>query len=67
MKGVREAFNQFILDHSAEDKAQADVAAELQRMLKLRFSNNSPKRPPRIIIVGPPGSGRETQAKLIAE
>ena len=36
-------------------------------MLSLRFKPNAPKRPPRALIVGPPGSGKDTQAKLLAE
>jgi len=67
LRGVREAFNQFIFEHSAEDKAQSDVANELAQMLRLRFKSNSPRRPPRIIIVGPPGSGRDTQSRILAE
>lgn len=67
MKGVKEAFNQFIVEFSAEEKTQADVSNELVRMLKLRYKNNSPRRPPRIVIVGPPGSGRETQSRLLAK
>ena len=67
MKGVNEAFGQFIFEHDCVDKAQADVSNELHRMLKLRFrNNNAPRRPPRVIIVGPPGSGKDTQAKLLA-
>ncbi len=58
MRGVNSAFNQFIFEHNAEDKAQSDVANELGKMLKLRFRQMAPRRPPRVIIVGPPGSGR---------
>lgn len=36
-------------------------------MLNLRFKPNAPKRPPRAMIFGPPGSGKDTQAKLLAE
>lgn len=36
-------------------------------MLNLRFKPNAPKRPPRAIVCGPPGSGKDTQAKLLAE
>ena len=36
-------------------------------MLQLRCNDHAPRRPPRILVVGPPGSGRYTQAKLIAE
>lgn len=66
MKGVRQAFGQFIFEHDCVDKAQADVSNELFRMLKLRFKANAPRRPPRVIIVGPPGSGKDTQATQLA-
>ena len=36
-------------------------------MLSLRFKSNAPRRPPRVIILGPPGSGRDTQSALIAQ
>jgi SpoVK/Ycf46/Vps4 family AAA+-type ATPase len=67
MKGVKEAFDQFIFEHDALDKTQTDVGNELKKMLSLRFKSNAPRRPPRVIILGPPGSGRDTQAKLIAQ
>jgi hypothetical protein len=58
IKGVRETFNQFIFEHDGLEKAQSDVEKELVRMLKLRYKMDSPLRPPRIVINGPPGSGR---------
>lgn len=67
MKGVKEVYNQFIFEHMAEDKTSSDVTAELKKMLDLRYKSDAPKRPPRIIIMGPPGSGRSTQAKMMAE
>lgn len=36
-------------------------------MLKLRFRNNASLRPPKVILVGPPGSGRSTQSNIISE
>lgn len=36
-------------------------------MLAIRFKSNAPKRPPRVIVVGPPGAGRSTQAKILAD
>lgn len=36
-------------------------------MLSLRFRENAPRRPPRIILVGPPGSGRNTQSMAVAQ
>lgn len=36
-------------------------------MLRIRFRSNAPRRPPRVILLGPPGSGRTTQAAIIAK
>lgn len=60
MKGVKEVFNQFIFEYEILDKGYNDVIPELMRMLNLRFRENAPRRPPRIVLVGPPGSGRHT-------
>lgn len=35
-------------------------------MLALRVGKGAPRRPPRILILGPPGSGRYTQAALLS-
>ena len=50
MRGVKSVFNQFIFEHDAEDKAQSEVEKELCKILKLRYKNDAPRRPPRIII-----------------
>ena len=57
MRGVNDAYNQFIIEFDAVDKQQSDVANELGKMLKLKFKSNAPRRPPRVLLVGPPGSG----------
>lgn len=67
IKGVKSAFNGFIYEYSAVDKAQNDVANDLARMLRIRYRSNAPRRPPRVILLGPPGSGRSTQAETIAK
>ena len=66
IKGVKNAFKGFIYEYNAIDKAQNDVANDLARMLRLRCKSGAPRRPPRVILLGPPGSGRSTQAQLIA-
>ena len=43
------------------------VANDLKRMLSIRFRNNAPRRPPKVLLIGPPGSGRSTQAQKIAD
>jgi len=60
IKGVKNAFNGFIYEYSAAEKAQNDVANDLARMLRIRYRSNAPRRPPRVILLGPPGSGRST-------
>lgn len=67
MRGVRDAFNQFIFEHDAQDKAQSDVANELGKMLRLRFQTEAPKRPPRVIVLGPPASGKTTQCEILSQ
>ena len=36
-------------------------------MLRIKYRNGAPRRPPKVIIIGPPGSGRSTQANLVAQ
>jgi adenylate kinase len=67
VKGVKTAFKGFIYDYNAIDKAQNDVDDDLARMLRIRYRSNAPRIPPRVILLGPPGSGRSTQASVIAK
>lgn len=60
IKGVKNSFKGFIYEYSAVDKAQNDVANDLARMLRLRCKSGALRRPPRVILLGPPGSGRST-------
>mmetsp|Transcript_25533 Transcript_25533/g.19301 ORF Transcript_25533/g.19301 Transcript_25533/m.19301 type:complete len:99 (+) Transcript_25533:582-878(+) len=67
LRGVKEAFRGFVYEYSAADKPQNDVANDLARMLRIRYRSNAPRRPPRVILLGPPGSGRSTQATVISQ
>lgn len=67
VNGVKNAFKGFIYEYNAVDKAQNDVANDLARMLRIRYRSNAPRRPPRVILLGPPGSGRSIQASIIAK
>lgn len=67
IKGVRSAFKGFIYEYNAIDKTSNDVANDLARMFRIRFRANNPRRPPRVVLLGPPGSGRSTQAEIIAQ
>ncbi len=66
IKGVTSAFKGFVYNYDATEKSTGDVANDLARMLRIRFRSNAPRRPPRVILLGPPGSGRYTQAKIIS-
>ena len=61
-RAVLETFNQFVYTLDCSEKAQNEVANDLARMLRIRHRNNAPRRPPKILLIGPPGSGRSTQA-----
>lgn len=65
MLGVSSTFDQFIFEYDCCDKAQDEISSDLLRILKLRFKNNMPSRPPRVLILGPPGCGKNTQAKYL--
>ena len=36
-------------------------------MLRIRHRNNAPRRPPKVLIIGPPGCGKSTQAQEISD
>lgn len=57
---MKSAFKGFLYEYNAIDKPQNDVANELARMLRIRFRSNAPRRPPRVILLGPPASGRSS-------
>jgi hypothetical protein len=63
IKGVKDAFSGFIYEYDATSKPSVNVVGnDLAKMLRIRFRTTAPRRPPRIILLGPPGSGRSTQA-----
>lgn len=57
---VRQAFKQFIFEYDATDLSVSDVTKDVARMLRLRYKTDAPRRPPRVILLGPPASSRTT-------
>jgi 2-phosphoglycerate kinase len=66
MRGVNSTFKGFIYEYQGDEKEQNEVANDLARMLRIRYKSDAPRRPPRVILLGPPGSGRSTQAKILS-
>lgn len=64
---MKSVFGNFIIEHNSIDKASTDVINELTKMFDIRFRSTSHKRPPKIIIFGPVGCGRTTQATLLSK
>ena len=65
-KEVNNTFGTHIYFYDGEAKSTQDVLNDLCRMMRVSFRLNAPRCPPKVILVGPPGSGRTTQAQVIA-
>eukprot|EP01022_Parablepharisma_sp_SALTPOND_P020172 TRINITY_DN3598_c0_g1_i1.p3 TRINITY_DN3598_c0_g1~~TRINITY_DN3598_c0_g1_i1.p3 ORF type:complete len:529 (+),score=59.77 TRINITY_DN3598_c0_g1_i1:2779-4365(+) len=66
IKDVKKAFNGFYCEVN-QDQSQETIIAEMARMLRIRLKSNAPRRPPRVLITGPPGAGKTTVGNLIAK
>lgn len=65
IEGVKEVYSGMISVIDG-NKRQDIVLQEIARIIKLKVVN-APKRCPKIVLIGPPGSGKTTQAIKIAE
>ena len=63
---VLDIFRQFVFVKDCNAMSFHEVVTDLTRMLNLRCRDDAPRRPPRVMLIGPPGSGRSTQAQLCA-
>ena len=68
MRQVEELFSQFIyhFDVTPFMPSHVEAALKIQKMLNIRFRSKAPRRPPRIILLGPPGAGRSTQSEILS-
>ena len=65
LSAVCNTFNNFIFTYDTKERPIEKTLEDLARMINLRFRTNAPRRPPRVILLGPPGSGRTTTAEII--
>lgn len=65
--GVKEMFKGQNISVIDANQPKDIVLEEIARLINLKNTENEPKRAPRIIITGPPGSGRSTQARNLCE
>jgi pantothenate kinase len=67
LNGVKDTFNHFVFHYDTTGNPFEQTVQDLGRMINLRFRVNAPRRPPRVIILGPPGSGRSTTSEIISK
>ncbi len=63
IKGVREAYKGFTYEYEEfdpEKKSHNDVYYDLSYVLGIRYMKGASRRPPHVILLGPPGAGRAT-------
>lgn len=65
MEGVKQVCKGFITELDGTKSVQ-QILEEIARVLKLK-NTKAPRRPQRIILMGPPGSETESQARKIAQ
>lgn len=46
---------------------QSVVIDDMRRVMKLRVKSSGPRSPPRVVVVGAPGSGKTTLSRMIAK
>ena len=60
MRAVEDIFSRFMFTYNCEGRSESEVGMDLIRMLRIRHRNNAPRRPPKVILIGPPGCGKST-------
>lgn len=74
IKGIHKLFGQvmhvvhgdiYIKGYNESDNKISHFVDEVSRLITIK--RNNPRRPPSFIIIGAPGSGRSTQAKIISK
>ena len=66
IKGVKELMDEAkLIQEYDSNQSRDDVISEVAKMIQIRIDN--PFRLPRIIIMGPPGSGKSYQGEIIAK
>lgn len=67
LNGVKDTFNHFVFNYDTAGNPFEQTVQDLGRLINLRFRVNAPRRPPRVIVLGPPGSGRSTTATILCK
>lgn len=64
---VAECFKNVLRQIDATSGDDDMIYDSMKKMIQLRNYSNAPLRPPRVVIMGPCGSGRSTQCQMIAK
>lgn len=64
--GVKEILKGNNISEVDGNKNKDVVTEEIACVMRIKSTDHVPKRAPRVLITGPPGSGRTTQAEKLA-
>ena len=67
LAGVTETYKSFIYNIEGSSSTANEISEGLTRVLKVKFRKGAPRRTPGAVIIGPPGSGKTTQARCLAD
>jgi adenylate kinase len=66
LKGVKEVYG--AQWHEVDGVGNVDqVSAKVERVFKVKGRSRAPRKPPRVMVLGPPGSGRSSQARKLSQ
>eukprot|EP00357_Protocruzia_adherens_P011907 CAMPEP_0114990330 /NCGR_PEP_ID=MMETSP0216-20121206/10728_1 /TAXON_ID=223996 /ORGANISM="Protocruzia adherens, Strain Boccale" /LENGTH=454 /DNA_ID=CAMNT_0002353477 /DNA_START=37 /DNA_END=1401 /DNA_ORIENTATION=+ len=66
LEAVKQLYQGFWHPVDTETKTKDVVLEDIAKILKIKLTHLVSRRPPHVVILGAPGSGRSTQARLLA-
>lgn len=64
---VKDVFNNAVFELDSNDKTWTHVELQIRKQIALKFGSGSPKQVPKIVLLGPPGAGKQTQGAILAQ
>lgn len=67
IKHVREVFGNCVFELNAANQEYSFIDYSLRKHFTLKYGSHSQNIPPKVLILGPPGSGKYTHGKLLSQ